>query len=251
MRRVRHGAGLCALQVLLMLAFAGAFRGVRPPFSRRGGCSAGRPGRCLATEEPLAEAGGGLRAAGDLPELTFVTSNDMKLREVRMILGSDFPFDVKREDIDLYELQGEPELISLEKCRLAAEQVDGPVFVEDTSLFLEGLNGMPGPYIKWFLDALGGNGLQELLNGRSRVAEAQCCLAFSAGKGAEPMVFKGRCKGVIKEPSGEEGFGWDEIFVPDGADGRTFGQMSREEKNRLSHRSRALRAFRDHLMDGA
>ena len=64
------------------------------------------------------------------------------------ILGDTLPFDIISRKIDLPELQGEPEEVSREKCRLAAQQVGGPVMVEDTSLCFNALGGLPGVYIK-------------------------------------------------------------------------------------------------------
>lgn len=71
-----------------------------------------------------------------------------RLEEVIAILGDTLPFNVTSSKIDLPELQGEPEEISLEKCRIAAKIAKGPVMVEDTSLCFNALNGLPGPYIK-------------------------------------------------------------------------------------------------------
>lgn len=62
------------------------------------------------------------------------------------------PFELTNAKIDLPELQGEPEDIAREKCRLAAEAVGGPVMCEDTCLCFNKLGGLPGPYIKWFLE---------------------------------------------------------------------------------------------------
>ena len=81
----------------------------------------------------------------------FVTGNMMKEREVNAILSEvDMPFRVTHVDIDLPELQGDALEIARHKCREAANQVDSAVLVEDTSLCFTALNGMPGPYIKWF-----------------------------------------------------------------------------------------------------
>jgi hypothetical protein len=70
------------------------------------------------------------------------------LEEVIAILGDSLPFDLVSSKIDLPELQGEPEEVSMEKCRLAAAQVKGPVMVEDTSLCYNALGGLPGVYVK-------------------------------------------------------------------------------------------------------
>lgn len=78
-------------------------------------------------------------------------------------VGESLPFSIIGQKIDLPELQGEPEEISRRKCELAAEQVQGPVMVEDTSLCFNALGGLPGPYIKWFLEKIGHEGLNNLV----------------------------------------------------------------------------------------
>ena len=80
--------------------------------------------------------------------ITFVTGNKKKLEEVISILGEGFPFEVSSLKVDLPELQGAPEDVSREKCRLAAIEVNGPVMTEDTSLCFNALGGLPGVYIK-------------------------------------------------------------------------------------------------------
>lgn len=71
-----------------------------------------------------------------------------RLEEVIAILGDSLPFNLVSQKIDLPELQGEPDEVSVAKCKLAAEQVKGPVMVEDTSLCFNALGGLPGVYIK-------------------------------------------------------------------------------------------------------
>ena len=98
------------------------------------------------------------------PQITFVTGNAKKLEEVRAILGSDsLPFEVISRKLDLSELQGEPENVAREKCFLAVKEVEGPTIVEDTGLCFNALGGLPGIYIKWFLEKTGHEGLNNLL----------------------------------------------------------------------------------------
>lgn len=88
----------------------------------------------------------------------------MSLQVVQILAkGEKLPFEVVAVNVDLPELQGEPEDIAKEKCRLAADQVGGPVMVEDTSLCFNAMKGLPGPYCKWFLKALGPEGLFKML----------------------------------------------------------------------------------------
>lgn len=65
---------------------------------------------------------------------------------------------MSNEALDLPELQGTCEEISVAKCKAAAEKIGGPVFVEDTALCFKALGDMPGPYVKWFLDSIGHKG---------------------------------------------------------------------------------------------
>lgn len=64
------------------------------------------------------------------------------------IFGEDMPFQLTSQKIDLPELQGEPDEVAVQKCKIAAQEVNGPVMVEDTSLCFNALGGLPGIYIK-------------------------------------------------------------------------------------------------------
>lgn len=179
--------------------------------------------------------------------LTFVTGNKKKLEEVKAILGPDFPFTLDNAKIDLPELQGEPEEVSIEKCRLAAEKIQGPVIVEDTSLCFNALGGLPGVYIKWFLDKTGHDGLNNMLMAyEDKSAYAQCIFSYCAAPGETPITFVGRTPGIIVPARGPTDFGWDPVFQPDGFD-QTYAEMPKETKNTISHRFRSLELLRKHL----
>lgn len=175
--------------------------------------------------------------------LTFVSSNSMKIREVKLLLGDSFPLELRCVNLELEEPQATPIEISQAKCRQAAALCDGPVIVEDTSLCFNALNGLPGPYIKWFYESIGNEGLSKLLLGfEDKTAFAQCVLSFSMGKDQEIKTFVGSVDGIIVSPTGPTGFGWDPIFKPLGRN-TTFSQMDRSEKNKISHRAKAFRQF--------
>mmetsp|Transcript_5133 Transcript_5133/g.5881 ORF Transcript_5133/g.5881 Transcript_5133/m.5881 type:complete len:160 (+) Transcript_5133:3-482(+) len=151
--------------------------------------------------------------ASSRPVVTFVTGNAKKLEEVRRILGIDsekrtvegetkptLNFEIKNEKFDLPELQGEPIEVAAEKCKLAIEQMSskGPVMVEDTSLCYNALGGLPGVYIKWFLDKTGHAGLNNLLKAYDdKSAYAQCIFAYCAGVGEPVHTFVGQTHGKI------------------------------------------------------
>ena len=141
--------------------------------------------------------------------ITFITGNKKKLEEVLAILGDSLPFALESAKLDLPELQGEPVEVSIEKCRLASLQVDGPVMVEDTSLCFNALNGLPGVYIKWFLEKTGHEGLNNIIAAYpDKSAYAQCIFSFCAGRGKEPVAFVGRTDGTIVPARGPLDFGW-------------------------------------------
>ncbi|XP_063698703.1 inosine triphosphate pyrophosphatase [Culicoides brevitarsis] len=180
--------------------------------------------------------------------LTFVTGNAKKLEEIKAILGTTFPLDITSVKIDLPEWQGEIDEISIKKCQEAAKHVNGPVVVEDTSLCFNALKGLPGPYIKWFLDKLGPEGLHKMLEGwEDKSAEAVCTFAYCEGGDSEVKLFQGRTQGKIVFPRGSRDFGWDPIFQPTGYE-KTYAELPKEEKNKISHRFRALDQLRDHFL---
>lgn len=179
--------------------------------------------------------------------ITFITSNKKKLEEVIHILGQTFPYKIQALDLDLPELQGEPEYIVTEKCRIASLKVDGPVLVEDTSLCFNALGGMPGPYIKWFQDKIGLEGLNNLLMAYTdKKAVAKCIFAYKKNKEDYIHIFIGKVNGSIVNPKGALHFGWDPIFLPDGYS-QTFAEMDSETKNEISHRYKALQLVKDFL----
>lgn len=182
-----------------------------------------------------------------LRPVTFVTGNTKKLEEARAILGHSIPFHSLK--LDLPELQGEPEDISKEKARIAAIQVNGPVLVEDTCLCFNALKGLPGPYIKWFLQKIGHEGLNNLLMAyEDKSAYALCIFSLALGPNVEPLTFMGKTRGKIVPPRGPNDFGWDPIFQPDGYE-QTYAEMHKEEKNKISHRYKALALVKSHFIE--
>ncbi|RAL08390.1 non-canonical purine NTP pyrophosphatase [Aspergillus homomorphus CBS 101889] len=179
-------------------------------------------------------------------QLNFITGNKNKLAEVRAILGSVIKVD--NQAIEVPEIQGTIKEIATEKCRRAAEVVGGPVLTEDTALEFHALKGLPGPYIKSFLEALGHEGLNKMLDSfDTNRAEAVCTFAFCEGPGSEPILFQGRTEGAIVRPRGPTNFGWDPIFE---YQGKTYAEMDKNEKNQISHRYKALAKVQDWITHG-
>lgn len=179
----------------------------------------------------------------DRDKLILVSSNPNKAIEAERILG----MPLLRVSLSLPEIQAAGvEDITRYKLEVARTKGYGRLVVEDVSLGFDELGNFPGPYVKWLLEAAGGQGLgaiaYALLN---RSAKAQCCVAYWDGE--QPHIFLGEVTGdIIVEPRGEKHFGWDAWFQPHGTN-KTFAEMTAEEKDSTSHRGRAYLQLREHL----
>lgn len=173
--------------------------------------------------------------------LYFITGNKGKLAEVQSILGN-----VEALDIDLPEIQSlDAHEIIKAKLEEAKKHQAGEFIVEDTSLYFEALNGLPGPLIKWFMKTVGNEGLYKMAEAFGNFgAEAKTIIGYSDTQGSISF-FEGNIKGTIVSTRGE-GFGWDPIFQPEGYS-KTFGELTTEEKNSFSMRKVALEKLEEVL----
>jgi len=130
------------------------------------------------------------------------------------------------------------------KAQYAYAQLKSPLIVDDTGFFIDALHGFPGPYAAYVLKSIGNTGILKLMAGVPEVdrhARFITAIAFANAGGIH--VFKGTIEGMISSaPRGNEGFGYDPIFD---TGGKTLAEIPLEEKNRISHRARALTAFHD------
>lgn len=165
----------------------------------------------------------------------FITGNKNKFEEVRSILEN-----VKQLDIDLPEIQ-DIDAHEVVKAKLleALNHKGGDFIVEDTSLYLDCLNGLPGPLIKWFIKTIGNDGLYELSRKLDNdKAQVKTIVGYAKNR-QDIHFFEGVVKGKIVSPKGKSGFGWDPIFKPNRAS-KSFAEMDSAEKNSISMRRIAL-----------
>ena len=180
-----------------------------------------------------------------LASLTFVTSNAGKAREAAAFLGRE----VAVREVEIPEIQSlDFAEVARAKAIVAAGALGVPVLVEDSGLAVDAWGGFPGPLTKWVTAGGGGcDAFAKMLDGfTDRSAEAVSVLAVARpGQGAHDVVVaEGRVRGSIAlHPRGTNGFGWDVLFIPEGAT-RTWAEMREEEKNRDSHRRRAFELLR-------
>ncbi|MDD9953960.1 MAG: non-canonical purine NTP pyrophosphatase [Candidatus Woesearchaeota archaeon] len=172
--------------------------------------------------------------------ISFITSNTKKFEEAKAILPS-----LEQKQLDLPEIQDtNPEKVVGAKLKAALKHCD-EVVVEDTSLHMDCLGGLPGPFIKHFLETIGPDGLFELAEKLGN-NKAQGKAIFGYGKGNELHFFEGIVEGTIVKRRVADGFGWDLVFQPDG-ESKTFAEMTVEEKNKISHRKKAAEKLREFL----
>lgn len=168
-----------------------------------------------------------------------MTGNPNKAREVAAYFAG--VLEVEHVSLDCPEFRdddvGE---IARGKAEFAYRTLSRPLIVDDTALSIDALRGFPGPYAAYVQKTIGNEGILKLMEGvADRNAHFETAIAFADERGIR--VFRGILPGTIVAPRGEEGFGYDPIFA---YEGQTLAEMPLSEKSRVSHRARALEAFR-------
>jgi XTP/dITP diphosphohydrolase len=176
----------------------------------------------------------------------FVTGNFHKFNEVRSILSSYGiavgMLRMKGNEIqsgNIAEIAEYNAVEAFNRCHL-------PLIVEDAGLFVDSLDGFPGPYAAYVYKTIQNKGIIKLLeNVQNRKATFRSAIVYYSQE-TGPMLFEGEAKGEITltEPKvdGNSGFGFDPIFQPD-VSKKTFAEMTIEEKNKVSHRAKAVSKF--------
>jgi XTP/dITP diphosphohydrolase len=188
-------------------------------------------------------------------QLVFATNNPNKLREINHILGDSFQLlsltDLRIED-DIPENEPTLEGNALHKARYINRLVNMNVFADDTGLEIDALNGLPGVHSARFAG--------EAKDSNANIDKVLGLLGSETGRRArfrtvialiidgKEFLFEGTAEGkIINEKRGNEGFGYDPVFVPED-ETRTFAEMPLTEKNLISHRARAFEKLRIFLL---
>ncbi len=181
-------------------------------------------------------------------KIIFATNNAHKLSEVQAVLGEGFELVTPRMcgvEEDIPETAETLEGNASQKAHYLYEKTGLDCFADDTGLEVEALDGAPGVHsARYATDghdfAANNRLLLKNLEGKEN-RRARFRTVISLIEQGEEHLFEGIVEGhIIDHESGEEGFGYDPLFVPEGFD-RTFAEMSAEEKNAVSHRGRAVR----------
>jgi XTP/dITP diphosphohydrolase len=182
-----------------------------------------------------------------MTKLIFATNNQHKVAELRTLTGPTFDIITLQEagiDIDIPEPHDTLEANATEKSETIHRLTKQNCFSEDTGLEVEALNGEPG--VKSARYAGDGRDFQQnidkllaKLKGNTN-RQAQFRTVISLIYDNKEYQFEGICKGKIAvDQQGNKGFGYDPVFIPDGAD-KCFAEMTMEEKNQYSHRQKAV-----------
>ena len=186
--------------------------------------------------------------------LIFATNNQNKVDEVRSVMGKSFDIITLKEagiDIDIPEPHDTLEANASEKSKTIFNLTDKNCFSEDTGLEAEALNGEPGVKSARYagenrsfednIDKL----LYNLKSENNKAARFRTVISLILD--GKEYLFEGICPGKITVPKkGGNGFGYDPVFIPDGSD-KTFAEMEMEEKNKFSHRKKAMQKLIEFL----
>ena len=170
-------------------------------------------------------------------DLFFVSSNSHKYDEAKMILDS---FGIKLGFLksDLEEIQSNSLYdVAIKKAKDAFSKHKKPIIIEDDGLFIDSLEGFPGPYSSYVFKTIGNKGILNLLKNKRR-AKFVSIITYCDKKTLQS--FDGKLNGIISKSQKGKGWGYDPIFIPNNSK-KTFADMN--NKNELSHRYKALKNF--------
>lgn len=179
-------------------------------------------------------------------EISFVTKNSHKAKEVEYILG-EIGVSIVHAPLTIHEIQTENiNDIVRDKVLKAFNHVGRPVFVEHTGLYIDSLEGFPGGLTQVFWDKLKADKFSELFGGLKNTSlTAKTVIAFCDAK--KVHIFEGSIDGnIASEPRGSKDFQWDCVFIPKGFK-ETFAEMGKK-KNEISMRKLAFDGFREFLV---
>lgn len=186
-------------------------------------------------------------------EIVFATNNLNKLDEVRKILKSIKILSLK--DIECFEelpeTQDTIEGNAIQKAKYVKDNYGYDCFADDTGLMIKALNGRPGVYSARYagMDCNADDNMNKVLKEMEGEFDRDACFqtVIALVKGEEVLTFQGMVEGeIIEKKSGSKGFGYDPIFRPINYD-VTFAEISQEEKNKISHRGKAVSKLAEYL----
>lgn len=177
-----------------------------------------------------------------MKQITIVTGNPGKVRELQAMAMDKINFIM--HDLDIDEIQSmDLEQIVRDKALKAYKQIKAPIIVDDVSAGLDSLNGLPGPFIKFFNNNIGSDSLYKLAKPNDKVT-ISCVAAYYDGE--QYILGRGTITGALVSPRGNNGFGFDTVVIPNGQT-KTMSEMTENEKMLVSHRGIVFRSLLEKL----
>ncbi len=171
-------------------------------------------------------------------DVLFASSNRNKFNEAKNILATN-KINLGFFKSSLTEIQAKSiKQIAALKVDDAFRQCHRPVIIEDAGLFIESLNGFPGPFSSYVFKTIGNSGILKLV-GSNRNAFFHSVVAYCDNKYGV-MLFDAKVEGKISKNSSGKGWGFDPIFIPKGKN-KSYAMIT--DKNEISHRYKALKKF--------
>ena len=192
-------------------------------------------------------------------KIVFATNNEHKLEEIRQMLGDEFEILSLKDigcDVDIPETADTLEGNALQKAQYVYDNYHINCFADDTGLEVEALHGAPGVHSARYAEGTDHDSeanmsklLSELGDNENREARFRTVVSLieTDGENTITQFFEGYVNGTIsRERHGENGFGYDPIFVPEGYD-KSFAELGMDTKNNISHRAMAVKKLAIYL----
>ena len=178
-------------------------------------------------------------------KISFVTQNSNKFKEVYDLFQKEtIKFDLIQSNLETTEIQANScRDVAIFKLNSIREKFDGSFFIEDAGFFVDSpLNGFPGVYSSYIFKSIGNEGILKLIDDfENSKAHFTAVIALYFKPTNKIFIFEGKVKGRVSDKiKGNQGFGFDPIFIPNEIPDKTFGELSLEEKNAISHRGKAF-----------
>jgi inosine triphosphate pyrophosphatase len=183
-------------------------------------------------------------------QIHYATANKDKFHEASLILESA-SIELINSPLKLPEIQGTHQEVAISKVIQAYQKLEKPVIVDDVAFHCSALNGLPGPYIKQFLELLGSKGMWEMISHyNNHSCRAVCIIAYMDHAMSRPKLFEGSLSGKVVPPRGSSMLhgetSWNALFEPDGMK-KTFAELTMEEISKISPRQKALTKLKAYI----
>ncbi|MHA1689321.1 MAG: XTP/dITP diphosphatase [Promethearchaeota archaeon] len=187
-------------------------------------------------------------------KIYFITGNHHKFEEIKALFKNHFlNYELEMKNAHPIEIQADDLVeVALFKLNSIKDRINESCFVEDAGFFVDHpLNGFPGVYSSQVFKKIGNQGILRLIDNPSQSrARFKAVIALYFKSHDKVYIFEGEVVGkVAGKIKGSQGFGYDPIFIPNAMPHKTFGEITKEEKNKLSHRAIAIEKLIDFLKE--